>query len=704
MRAGPRARAPAVPLLGAPPPAPARAFFLDSWRKYLHAVPAALPSAPERPAARAYTGSRHAAVQARLGLHPAGRPAAAPSSASRDWIAAGRPHATLLRGHRDPARRSRSPTSSRGCSGPTLVISPNKTLAAQLYGEFKAFFPENAVEYFVSYYDYYQPEAYIPQSDTYIEKDALINDEIDRMRHSTTTSLFERRDVVIVASVSCIYGIGSPETYHGHAPRAGGGRGASSGTTSCGSWSRSSTSATTTTSTGGRSASGATWSRCSRPPPRASALRVELFGDTIERHPPHRPAEGAGRSSGSTAARVYPASHYVTPAEQLERAMESIKDGAAASGWRSSAPATACWRRSGSSSARCSTWRCCGRSATATGSRTTRATSPGREPGETPADADRLPARRTPWWSSTRRHVDRARSSGACTTATARARRRSSSTASACPRPSTTGRSPSTSSRAAVRPGALRLGHARRPATSCEKRRDGGRWPSRSSGRPGSRTPKITVRPAGEQVDDLMEEIRARAERDERVLVTTLTKRMAEDLTEYYQQIGPPRALPALRHRHPRARRGDPRPPPRQVRRPRSASTCCARGSTSPRCRWWRSSTPTRRATSARRPRSIQTSGRAARNVSGEVIMYADKVTGLDADALGETERRRVTPGRVQRRARHHPGVDPDVDPRVLRVGLGARLLHGRGGGAGRRGLRVAGGAGRGASSGWRRR
>src|SRR3989441_11542590 len=98
---------------------------------------------------------------------------------------------------------------------PTLVISPNKTLAAQLFSEFRAFFPTNAVEYFVSYYDYYQPEAYIPQSDTYIEKDALVNDEIDRMRHSTTTSLFERRDVVVVASVSCIYGIGEPETYHG---------------------------------------------------------------------------------------------------------------------------------------------------------------------------------------------------------------------------------------------------------------------------------------------------------------------------------------------------------------------------------------------------------------------------------------------------------------------------------------------------------
>ncbi|HAT83233.1 MAG TPA: excinuclease ABC subunit B, partial [Eubacterium sp.] len=96
---------------------------------------------------------------------------------------------------------------------PTLIISHNKTLAAQLYGEMKEFFPENAVEYFVSYYDYYQPEAYVPSTDTYIEKDSQINDEIEKLRHSATAALFERRDVIIVASVSCIYGLGSPVDY-----------------------------------------------------------------------------------------------------------------------------------------------------------------------------------------------------------------------------------------------------------------------------------------------------------------------------------------------------------------------------------------------------------------------------------------------------------------------------------------------------------
>ncbi|WVE36735.1 DEAD/DEAH box helicase family protein, partial [Priestia megaterium] len=96
---------------------------------------------------------------------------------------------------------------------PTLIMAHNKTLAGQLYSEFKEFFPNNAVEYFVSYYDYYQPEAYVPQTDTFIEKDASINDEIDKLRHSATSALFERKDVIIIASVSCIYGLGSPEEY-----------------------------------------------------------------------------------------------------------------------------------------------------------------------------------------------------------------------------------------------------------------------------------------------------------------------------------------------------------------------------------------------------------------------------------------------------------------------------------------------------------
>ena len=146
---------------------------------------------------------------------------------------------------------------------PTLVMVHNKTLAAQLYQEFKRFFPDNAVEYFVSYYDYYQPEAYVPATGTYIEKEATINDEIDRMRLSATRSLFERRDVLIVASVSCIYGLGSPEAYYGMLLPWSGAR-PSTAMRSFESWSRSSTNGTITSLAGASSASGATSSRCTR--------------------------------------------------------------------------------------------------------------------------------------------------------------------------------------------------------------------------------------------------------------------------------------------------------------------------------------------------------------------------------------------------------------------------------------------------------
>ena len=129
-----------------------------------------------------------------------------------DGIVAGAKHQTLL-GVTGSGKTFTVANVIRNVNKPTLVISHNKTLAAQLYAEFKGFFPDNAVEYFVSYFDYYQPEAYIPRTDTFIEKDSSINDEIERMRLSTMSSLFARRDVVVVASVSCIYGIGSKQDY-----------------------------------------------------------------------------------------------------------------------------------------------------------------------------------------------------------------------------------------------------------------------------------------------------------------------------------------------------------------------------------------------------------------------------------------------------------------------------------------------------------
>jgi excinuclease UvrABC helicase subunit UvrB len=147
---------------------------------------------------------------------------------------------------------------------PTLIMAPNKTLAAQLYNEFKGLFPHNAVEYFVSYYDYYQPEAYLPHSDTYIEKDSAINDDIDKLRHAATHALLTRRDVVIVASVSCIYGLGSPEYYAKMVIPVECGQAVAMETSSDGWWTCS-TSATITTCTAAPFACAGTCWRSSRP-------------------------------------------------------------------------------------------------------------------------------------------------------------------------------------------------------------------------------------------------------------------------------------------------------------------------------------------------------------------------------------------------------------------------------------------------------
>ena len=240
-----------------------------------------------------------------------------------ELLVEGHPHTVLL-GITGSGKTFSLANVIRRLGRPALVISPNKTLAAQLYGEFKSFFPDNAVEYFVSYYDYYQPEAYIPQSDTYIEKDALVNDEIDRMRHSATTSLFERRDIVVVASVSCIYGIGAPETYQGMHVGLEAGQ-------------------TIERDVLIRSLIAIQYERNDVDFRRGTfrvrgdvveifpaaaeseALRVELWGDQVEKLSTLDPLRGV--TTGSVAnVRIYPASHYVTPADQLERAVAGIMD------------------------------------------------------------------------------------------------------------------------------------------------------------------------------------------------------------------------------------------------------------------------------------------------------------------------------------------------------------------------------------------
>ncbi|GJL77728.1 MAG: UvrABC system protein B [Nitrospinaceae bacterium] len=207
---------------------------------------------------------------------------------------------------------------------PTLVLAHNKTLAAQLYSEFKAFFPENAVGYFVSYYDYYQPEAYLANTDTYIEKDASINDEIDKMRHAATHSLFERRDVVIVASVSCIYGLGSPEAYHGMLVFAERGM-------------------TIDREQVLKKLVDIQYKRNDIDFQRGTfrvrgdvvevlpvyerneAVRIEFFGDQIDRIQAFDPLTGKGIRDLDRIA-IYPASHYATPKELLNKAIAAIRE------------------------------------------------------------------------------------------------------------------------------------------------------------------------------------------------------------------------------------------------------------------------------------------------------------------------------------------------------------------------------------------
>ena len=252
---------------------------------------------------------------------PAGDQPAAISSLKQS-ILSGSPHQTLL-GVTGSGKTFTLAKVIEEVQKPTLVLAHNKTLAAQLYGEFLDFFPDNAVGYFVSYYDYYQPEAYLPKTDTFIEKDASINDEIDKLRHAATRALFERRDVIIIASVSCIYGLGSPEAYHGMLLFI---------------------------ETGMQIEREHVLQKLVRIQykrndldfqrgtfrvrgdtvdivpvyERNEAIRIEFFGDTIDRISAFDPLTQKHIREVDRIG-IYPASHYVTPKETLERAIQSIR-------------------------------------------------------------------------------------------------------------------------------------------------------------------------------------------------------------------------------------------------------------------------------------------------------------------------------------------------------------------------------------------
>src|ERR1700687_681900 len=201
---------------------------------------------------------------------------------------------------------------------PTLVLSPNKTLAAQLWAEFREFFPHNAVEYFVSYYDYYQPEAYIARTDTYIEKDSSRNEEIDRLRNSATRALLTRRDVIVVASISCIYGIGSPENYRGESLEVEKG---SSMRRDILLRKLADLQYTRNDTDFGRSRFRVRGDVIDvQPAYEQLATRIELFGDTVEAIKEFDPLTGEIMAKREEL-QVFPASHYVTPQQEMDRAL-----------------------------------------------------------------------------------------------------------------------------------------------------------------------------------------------------------------------------------------------------------------------------------------------------------------------------------------------------------------------------------------------
>jgi excinuclease ABC subunit B len=555
----------------------------------------------------------------------------------------GRPHAVLL-GITGSGKTFTLANVMARLARPALVISPNKTLAAQLYSEFKAFFPGNAVEYFVSYYDYYQPEAYIPQSDTYIEKDALVNDEIDRMRHSATTSLFERRDVVVVASVSCIYGIGEPETYHGMhvALRAG---------------------QTMERDALIRALVAVQYERNDYDFRRGTfrvrgdvvevfpaaaegeALRVEFWGDSVERLMTLDPLRGT-TTGVVEEARVYPASHYVTPAAQLERALQGVHEelGERLRYLRGRGRLLEAQRLEQRTLFDMEMLREIGY---CHGVENYSRHLSGRKPGQNPPTLmDYLPKDALVIIDESHVTVPQVRGMYPGDRS-----RKEALVEYGFRLPSAFDNRPLTFEEftrlvpqtlyVSATPGPYELDVAGAERAGPGRPWEGGSVAEQIIRPTGLMDPKITVRPAGAQVDDLMAEVRARAERDERVLITTLTKRMAEDLTEYYQQNGL-----RVRYLHSDIDTLERVAVIRDLRLGKFDAligiNLLREGLDLPEVSLVAILDADREGYLRSATSLIQTAGRAARHVNGEVIMYADTVTGSMKEAIAETERRRV--------------------------------------------------------------
>jgi excinuclease ABC subunit B len=514
---------------------------------------------------------------------------------------------------------------------PTLILAPNKVLAAQLYGEMKSFFPNNAVEYFVSYYDYYQPEAYVPRTDTYIEKTASINEQIDRMRHSATRALLERDDVIIVASVSCIYGIGSPEVYARMTLSLRRGQRVDRQQLL-------------------RALVELQYRRNDLDFARGAfrvrgdvievfpahledrAWRISMFGDEVEQIVEFDPLTGE-KTAKLEQIRVYPSSHYVTPRPTLQQAIEGIKV--------ELAERVAWFRQQGRN---LEAERLEQRTVADLEMLTTTGSCPGienysryltgRAPGEPPPTLfEYLPEHAILFVDES--HVTVPQLGGMYR---GDYQRKSTLAEFGFRLPSCVDNRPLKFEEwDAMRPQTIFVSATPGP---WELARTGGVFVEQVIRPTGLVDPEVIVRPAATQVDDLLAECRACAAKGLRVLVTTLTKRMAEDLAEYLHDNGV-----RVRYMHSDVDTLERIEIVRDLRLGKFdvlvGINLLREGLDIPECGLVAILDADKEGYLRSETSLIQTIGRAARNVEGRAILYADQMTKSLEAAIRETERRR---------------------------------------------------------------
>ena len=513
---------------------------------------------------------------------------------------------------------------------PTLIMEPNKTLAAQMAAEFRELLPNNAVEYFVSYYDYYQPEAYVPQTDTFIEKDSSINDEVERLRHSATNSLLTRRDVVVVSSVSCIYGLGTPQEYVDRMTPLAVGEQIDRDELLRRFVTMQYTRNDVDFTRGTFRVRGDTVEII--PMYEELAIRIELFGDEIESLATLHPVTGDVIASTDQVF-VFPASHYVAGPERLQRAIEGIE--------AELAERLAVLERDGrlleAQRLRMRTTydlEMLGQIGTCSGVENYSMHIDGRSPGTPPNTLlDYFPEDFLLVIDESHVTVPQI---GAMHEGDASRKR--TLVDHGFRLPSALDNRPLTFAEFEDRIGQT----VYLSATPGDYETERGDGVVEQIIRPtGLVDPKIVVKPTQGQIDDLLEEVRTRVEREERVLVTTLTKRMAEDLATYladrgvrveylHSDVDTLRRVELLREL--RLGKFDVLVGINLLREgldlPEVSLVSILDADKEGFLRSTRS--------------LIQTVGRAARNVSGEVHMYADEVTPAMAEAIEETERRRT--------------------------------------------------------------